>query len=167
MKAREILSPAVRPEGVVPLRTVEGTMPVLEVLPRLLDTPGRELGVVEGSRMLGVIDQTSMLEGLGRMIVPRDDCSVIVIECAAGDYSASHIARAVEDTDVHLVDLFSAPAEEGKVRVTLRARCLDPAAASHSLERYGYSVVETSGDHYQDGEVAMERLLGLQSYLNV
>ena len=53
------------------------------------------------------------------------------------------------------------------MRVTLRARCLDPAAASHSLERYGYSVVETSGDHYQDGEVAMERLLGLQSYLNV
>ena len=167
MTARDILTPKVRPEGAEPLRTVEGGMPLLEVLPRLLDAPGRELGVVEDSRMIGVVDQTSLLEGLGRMIAARDDCSVIVVECAAHDYSASHIARAVEDTDVHLVDLFSVPAAEGKVRVTLRVRCEDPTAASHSLERYGYPVVEVTGEHYQDETVAMERLLGLQSFLKV
>ena len=142
-------------------------MPVVDVLPRLLDAPGRILGVGDSDHFAGVIDQTSLLEGLGMMIMPRDDSSLVTVECAAGDYSASRLAHAVEDSDAHLVDLWSAPAENGKVRVTLRIRLNDPTPAVHNLERYGYEVVDTASAGYQDAEVAFERLLALNTLLNV
>ena len=148
-------------------KTVPSDMPLVDVLPRLLDAPGRLLGVEEEGECIGIIDQSSLLEGIGREITPRDDSSVIIVECAPGDYSASRFAHAVEDSDAHLVDLWSAPAEEGRLKVTLRVRLADPTPAVHSLERYGYEVVEASGAAYQDAGLAIERLLGLQALLNV
>ena len=167
MTAREAISPLKGIEAGVPPERVEGGMHLLEVLPRLLDSPRRELAVVEEGKEEGTIDQTSMLEALGRLIAPRYDCSVIEIECAPGDYSASHIARAVEDSDVHLVDLLTTPGAQGRVHVTLRVRCEDPEGAVHCLERYGYEV----RDVFTHGNVlpglSMDRLLALQTLMNV
>lgn len=144
-------------------------MPLLDVIPRLLDSKNRELTVVEDGEELGIIDQTSLLEGIGRMIAARDDCSVITVECAPEDYSASILAHAVEDSDAHLVDLFSVPGENGQVKVTLRVRHSDPTAAVRSLERYDFHVLEahSSGDNIQSMEIATERLLSLQALMNV
>ncbi|MDE5806720.1 MAG: hypothetical protein K2H76_01270 [Muribaculaceae bacterium] len=147
--------------------SVPGEMPLVDVLPRLLDAPGRILGVEEDGERVGVIDQTSLLEGLGRMIPVRDDSSLVTVECAPADYSASRLSHAVEDSDAHIVDLWSAPAENGKIRVTLRVRRSDPTPTVHNLERYGYDVVDTSSAVYQDAEVAWERLLALNTLLNV
>ncbi len=147
--------------------TVSGEMPLVDVLPRLLDAPGRIVGVEEDGERVGVIDQTSLLEGLGRMIPARDDSSLVTLECAPADYSASRISHAVEDSDAHIVDLWSSPAENGKIRVTLRVRRSDPTPTVHNLERYGYDVVEASASDYQDAEVAWERLLALNTLLNV
>lgn len=44
MTAREILSPGKTVADRNPRRIVEADMPLLELLPRLLDTPGREVG---------------------------------------------------------------------------------------------------------------------------
>lgn len=169
MTAKDILS----------LRTLEGTQPaaekidaemhLLDVLPRLLDTNSRELSVMDEGQHIGNIDQASLLEGLGRMIAARDDCSVITLECSPEDYSASVLAHAVEDSDAHLVDLFSVPGENGKVLVTLRVRHYDPTAAVRSLERYGFTVTDarSSGESVQSMEIATERLLSLQALMNV
>jgi hypothetical protein len=154
-------------EYTTPDRTVPAEMPLISVLPLLLDTPHREVAVENRGHVLGVINQTSLLEGLGYMIAARDDCSVITVECAAGDYSASHLARAVEDADVHLVDLLSVPASEGNIRVMMRVRCTDPTAVVHSLERYGYDVVEVYANSYSNEETALNRLLEVQTLLNV
>lgn len=169
MTAKEILSPGKTVAKSHPSRTIDADMPLLEVLPRLLDAPSRELGVSDGGVSLGVIDQASMLEGLGRMIAARDDCSVITVECRPEDYSASHIAHAVEDSDAHLVDLLTAPADDGYLRVTLRIRHSDPTAAVHSLERYDYHVVRAYGAQggTDDMGVSVERLMSLQTLLNV
>ena len=169
MTAKDILSirkPEV--EG-VPHSQIDSDMPLIDVIPRLLESNIRELGVVEDGTEVGVIDQTSLLEGIGRMIAARDDCSVITVECRAEDYSASIISHAVEDSDAHLVDLFSVPAEEGKISVTLRVRHSDPTAAVRSLERYGFQVMEahSAGDSMQSMEIATERLLSLQALMNV
>ena len=147
--------------------SVSGEMPLVDVLPRLLDAPGRLVGVEEDGERLGVIDQTSLLEGLGRMIAPRDDSSLVTVECAPADYSASRISHAVEESDAHIVDLWTVPAENGKIRVTLRVRRADPTPTVHNLERYGYEVVDTSSADYQDAEVAWERILALNALLNV
>lgn len=169
MTAREILSPGKTVAECQPLRIIEADMPLLEVLPRLLDTPRHEVGVSDGDVSLGVIDQTSMLEGLGRMIAARDDCSVVTVECRPEDYSASMLAHAVEDSDAHLVDLFTTPGEDGLLRVTLRVRQSDPSAAVHNLERYDFKVVDAHGSNNddRDKEIAIERLLSLQALLNV
>lgn len=169
MKAREIISPNVRNAGSVTPPAVEADMPVVEVLPRLLEAPGRMLTVVDNGRPLGVIDQTSMLEGVGRMIAARDDCSVIDVECRPEEYSASLLAHAVEDSDAHLVDMITAPADNGCLRVTLRVRHTDPSATVHSLERYDFHVVDAYGGNgdIRDAEIALDRLLSLQTLMNV
>lgn len=169
MTAKEILSPGKTVAERHPIRMVEADMPLLEVLPRLLDTPMRELGVSDGDVSIGVIDQASMLEGIGRMIAARDDCSTITVECRPEEYSASLLAHAVEDSDAHLMDLITTPQEDGNMQVTLRVRHSDPSAAVRSLERYEFHVVEAHGneDDPRDAAIAAERLLALQTLLNV
>lgn len=167
MTAKEAISPVIRLEKGVDLPQVEGGMPLLEVLPRLLESPGRLLEVDESGERIGVIDQTSLLEAMGRMIAARDDSSVVTVECTPGEYSASRLSHAVEDADVHLVDLLTAPWEEGKLHVTLRVRCEDPTSVVHNLERYGYDVVESHGEYSRDATVAMERLLSLKAMMDV
>lgn len=169
MTAKDILSIHSSHIKEYPSTKVNSDLPVLEVLPLLLDTNRRELTVMEEDNPLGIIDQTSMLEGLGRMIASRNDCSIITLECEPRSYSASVIAHAVEDTDAHLVDLFSVPGENGEIMVTLRVRQNDPTAAVRSLERYGYHVVDVhaSSDSMQSMEIATERLLALQALMNV
>lgn len=168
MTAREIMSPGRLTGGARPADSVAADMPVIEVLPRLLDAPGRELAVSDGATTLGIIDSVSMLEGMGRMIAPRDDCSVITVECTPADYSASQLARAVEDSDAHLVDLVTTPGPEGKLTVTLRVRQSDPSSAVHNLERYDFHVVEAHGAaSAREVEIAFDRLLSLKALLNV
>ena len=169
MTARDILSLRHNASGVRELPKVEGDMPLLDVLPRLLDASSRELEVTEDGETLGIIDESSMLEGLGRMIAARDDCSMITVECAPEDFCASVLAHAVEDSDAHLVDLFTLPADGGKLRLTLRVRHFDPTAAVRSLERYGFEVIEahSAGNSIQSMEIATERLLSLQALMNV
>lgn len=169
MRARDILSVRGNFNGTYPNTKIDSDMPLIEVIPKLLDSQKHELTVMEEGEALGIIDETSLLEGLGRMIAARDDCSVITIECDPQDYSASLIAHAVEDTDAHLVDLFSVPAENGKILVTLRVRHSDPTSAVRSLERYDFNVVETHGcsSSMQSMEIATERLLALQALMNV
>lgn len=100
-------------------------------------------------------------------IAPREDCCIVRIQCRPDDYSASHIARAVEDADVHLVDLLTNPADNGYISVTLRVRCEDATGVSHSLERYGYEVTDILGSRPADPSVALERLLAVQTLINI
>ena len=169
MIAKDILSLRVIDPSMFPATRVDADMPLLDVIPRLLDDSKRELTVVSEGEPLGIIDQSSLLEGIGRMIAARDDCSVITLECAPQDYAASNIAHAVENSDAHLVDLFSSPTDNGNLSVTLRVRHSDPSAAVRSLERFGYHVVEAHGtsDSVQSMEIATERLLALQVLMNV
>ena len=52
MTAKDILQPGKTAAGFGPRRTVDAEMPLIEVLPRLLESPVRELGVKEGRRGL-------------------------------------------------------------------------------------------------------------------
>ncbi|MCH5225952.1 MAG: hypothetical protein J1D77_08110 [Muribaculaceae bacterium] len=169
MIAKDILSLSKPAADSYPPSKVDSEMPLFDLIPKLLDSGSHELTVVEDGEPIGIIDETSLLAGIGRMIAPRDDCSVITVECGPEDYCASAIAHAIEDSDAHLVDLLSAPADNGRMSVTLRVRHSDPTAAVRSLERYGYHVVEahSSGDHFQTMEIATERLLSLQVLMNV
>lgn len=167
MTAKEAISRVHGMQGGRPEVEIEAGTHLLDVLPRLLDSPGRELLVRDADGEVGIIDETSMLEALSRQISPRYDCSVIEIECLPADYSASHIARAVEDSDVHLVDMLTNPGEEGRLRVTLRVRCEDPTSTVHNLERYGYEITRVYGNESSMATAAFERMLAVQTLINV
>ncbi|MDE6247293.1 MAG: hypothetical protein K2M41_05570 [Muribaculaceae bacterium] len=167
MTAKDVLSVHDNANPLLPMKNVDASMPLLEVLPHLLDAPGRLLGVLDAGNCIGVIDEISMLEGLGRLIAARDDSSVLTVECRDDQYSASAISHAVEDADAHLVDLISRGDSDGKIRVTLRVRANDPEAAARSLERYGYRVVESSGAMSPQSEVLAERLASLRALINI
>lgn len=169
MTVKDILSPIKLPPtaGQAP---VEADMPVLQALPRLLEAPEHMLAVAsEEGKVMGYVTETSLLEGLGRLLPSESDQSEIVVECRRGDYSASAIAHAVEDSDAHLYDLITTPVEEGKMRVTIRVGHSDPTAAVRSLERYGYEVIEAHGadSDILTSAITTERLLSLQALLNV
>lgn len=169
MTAKDIMSVQRVETGTMPESKIDSDMPLLDIIPRLLDSPQREITVVENDEAIGKITESSLLEGIGRMIAARDDCSVITMECSPQDYCASMIAHAVEDSDAHLVDLLTAPGENGQLLVTIRVRHSDPTAAVRSLERYDYRVLEahSAGDTIQSMEIATERLLALQALMNV
>ena len=153
----------------MPEKCVNAYLPVIDVLPKLLDSPGHMVTVEDNGNILGIIDESSLLEGLGHMIAPRDDSSIITVECNPEDYSASIISHAVEDTDAHLTDLLTSPADNGLIRVTLRVRNSNPESAVRSLERYGYNVIDAhaADSGMQTMEIATERLLSLQTLMNV
>ena len=167
MKARDIISPRSASVANLPQKNISAETAVTDVLPRLLDTPDHLLGVTEGKEMLGIIDSDSLLEGLNRLISPRDDSSTIVVETSPSAYSASQLAHAVEDANVHLVDLWTAPGADDIVRVTLRVRTSDPSEVVSSLSRYGFEVVESVGEENRSLDIAVERLLSLNTLLNV
>lgn len=169
MTARDILSPKLDSDGIFPQRNIDARMPLLDVLPALVDAPSRRLGVTDGDRFLGVIDSDSLLDGLSRFIAARDDCSFVEVVCSPADYSAAAIAAAVEDSDTHVVDLLSAPDPDDPalVRVTLRVRASDPSAAAASLERHGFCVDRFYGAESRAAEVAAERLLELKTIFNI
>lgn len=100
-------------------------------------------------------------------LIPRDDCSLIRLFCQPADYSASILTHACEDVGATVVDLLTSPSDGSAISVTLRLRCEDPSPAVHNLERYGYQVAEAEGNSCIDVAIAAERLLELQTLLNV
>lgn len=168
MTARDIISPMVSAEiAGKPLATVDSSLPAIDVLPRLLDALERRLGVTERGELIGVIDTDSLLAGFARMFPARDDCSIVEVECSPGDYSAAILTHAAEDADVHVVGLWTVPAENGKVRVTLRLRCEDPVHVVRNIERYGFEVVAIHANTDTVLEMAARRFEELQLYLKM
>ncbi len=167
MTARDIISQT-WPSGMkIPVATVDSSLPVIDVIPRLLDAPERVLGVTSQGELIGVIDTASALEGVARMFPARDDCSIVEIECAPADYSAAILTHAAEDSDVHVVGFWTVPSEGGKIRVSLRLRCEDPTHVVRSLERYGFEVTAVYGRADSALELAAQRLRELQLYMNL
>lgn len=167
MKARDVISPRSTLVADTPRVTIDANMPLVDLLPRLLDSPDRIVGVRDDDNYLGIIDESSLLEGLNSFIAPRDDASLITVITSPTSYSASALARAVEDAETHLVDLWTTPYAEGQIKVTLRVRTTDPSAVVGSLERYGYSVSDASGSDYSNATIAIERLMSLKALLDV
>lgn len=75
-----------------------------------------------------------------------ESCELLVA-CPPGDYSASVLAKAVEDCDARLLALTVTAMRDstGKPVVMLRADTRNPEGIERSLARYGYEVLNTRG----------------------
>ncbi len=105
-----------------------------------------------------------------RLYPPREESSRLLAACIPADYSASRIARAVEDCDAQLVNLnvtSDGSALDNRVVFELRVTHRSPMAVARSLERYGYEVVDVEKGALADDAVMASRLAELMRYLEV
>lgn len=108
------------------------------------------------------------------LYAPAAEASHILLCCRREQYSASVIARAVEDVDAHVLNLnvtsLQLPGREGGecVVVALRVGRRDAAGVVRSLERYGMEVVDfEGGTGTPDDETARARAAELLRYLEM
>lgn len=98
------------------------------------------------------------------------DSSHLLVACAPGDYSASAIARAVEDCDAQLLglSLTDMRTDNGRLIVSLTVGARTTEGVTRSLERYGYDVVFARGsnDNLAYNE-AIDRVNELIHYLEL
>lgn len=78
---------------------------------------------------------------------PLEDASVLTVACRPDDFSASQLARAVEDSDAHLINLnvTDLRLDDGRITVELRTNHRNCESTARSLERYGYEVIGVDG----------------------
>ncbi len=90
------------------------------------------------------LDRPERLEAL--MPLRQESCELLVA-CRPEAYSASEIARAVEDCDARLLSLAVTAMKdaEGRPIVALTVDVRSPESIVRSLARYGYEVIFTEG----------------------
>lgn len=94
-----------------------------------------------------------------------EDSSLISLSIPVRDYSASAIARAVEDSDSHLLAMATSPSEDGMLETIIKVGRKDPAGAVRSLRRYGFNVTYADESPIFE-QLSKERLDQLRIYLN-
>lgn len=95
--------------------------------------------------------------------------SHLLIACRRADYSASRIARAVEDCDAHLLNLNLMLDDTGAndILVDIRVNCLSGQTVARSLARYGFEVLDfLPGDDVADATLR-SRVEELLRYLDI
>lgn len=90
--------------------------------------------------------------------------------CKRGEYSASRLARAVEDCDAHVLNLnVTAELADGgeSIVVDLRVGRRNVESVVRSLERYGYIAIPfDEGDAFDDSEQD-EEISALERFLQI
>ena len=97
------------------------------------------------------------------------DQSSLLVSCSRSDYSASHITRAIEDCDAQVLNLnvTSLQSDSSDLIVALRINHRNPQAAVHSLQRYGYEVLNAESSYAEENEKMRSRANELLRYLEI
>lgn len=102
-----------------------------------------------------------------------EEACTLAVYCQRADFSASRICRAVEDCDVHVLNLNVtaevAPGNQSVVSLRIGAR--NPYPVIRSLERFGYDAIPITVPADADEDAQMEnarnRANELLHYLNI
>lgn len=86
---------------------------------------------------------------------PQPESSVLTVACHPDHYSASQLARAVEDSDAHLINLnvTDVRLDDGRITIELRTNRRHAGATARSLERYGYEVLNDIADSSDPSDI--------------
>lgn len=106
------------------------------------------------------------------MYPPVDDWSIVSAQCLPAQYSASTVARAVEDCDAHVLNLNVTDlgdADNPMLVFELRANRRNADGIARSLERYGFDVLSVDGSDNAgaDTDTTRQRIDNLLRYLEI
>ncbi len=109
------------------------------------------------------------LPDLATLYPPVAESSRLLIGCQRSDFSASAIARAVEDCDAHLLNLNVTDIEDDRapVVIDIRTNHRDPLRIARSLQRYGYDVLDIDAPALLDDDTMRSRIDQLMLYLDM
>lgn len=98
-----------------------------------------------------------------------DDESYILVGCRSTDYSASLIARAVEDCNAQVLNLnvTALPGNNNDLVVSVRINHRDPSLVVRSLDRYGFDVIDAAPGRVGDADTMRLRANELLRYLEL
>ncbi len=114
--------------------------------------------------------ELSRLERLEALLAQDNGAAELLVAVDPAEYSASRIARAVEDCDSQLLALTVTSMRDslGRLVVMLRVDSAAGSAVARSLERYGYETIQTL---FPEDDIssrrAMDRANELLRYLTV
>ncbi len=109
-------------------------------------------------------------ERLEAIFPDTEECCELLVACPPGDYSASSLARGVEDCDARLLTLSVTGMRDadGRPVVMLRANTRAPEGIARSLARYGYDVLFARGSSPSaERTEAIARVNELLHYLEI
>lgn len=100
---------------------------------------------------------------------PVQDESRLLVSCRQIDYSASMIARAVEDCNAQVLNLnvTSFTPDGAQLLVYLRVNHRNAEAIARSLARYGYDVIDAKSGANHETENMRSRANELLRYLEI
>ena len=117
-----------------------------------------------------IASELSPAETAEAVMPAHTDCSRLLVACRPGDYSASMLAKAVEDCVVQprVLSVTGMRTDDGRLVVALTVNARSASGVIRSIERYGYEVIhslscEMSIEHRE----AMERVNELIHYLEI
>lgn len=116
-----------------------------------------------------IISKDSQVSDFDIMCPPAPDESRLLIGCLRDEYSASAIARAVEDCNAHVLNLnvTAISTEMADLVIELRVNHRNVEAISRSLMRYGFNVLDAQSGAEDVNERLRERANELLRYLSI
>ena len=151
-------------------RAIKASAPLSMALERMASGMER-VPVIDdlSEKCIGFIDRSSMLDTLARLFPQLNEFTELTITCPPRHYSASEIARAVEDADAHLLNLnvMAGTEPDSTTTVLLRVNHSRGESVAHSLARYGYETIQIAGDPGLRNDDMMDRINELLHYLEV
>lgn len=174
MTAKDIISPkllALPPtKHAVTVPTVAASAPLSLILQKASEASIVRVVDDHSGTQIGTLDASAIIGATARLFPAVDEACELIIECARHDYSASIIARAVEDCNAHVLNL-NVRADnrpDNRISVSVRINHSSGEAVARSLARYGYDVTEIiGGDTDPLTETTKERINELIHYLEL
>lgn len=117
-----------------------------------------------------ITGELTPMERFSALSPQKHDSSELLLTCHPSDYSASAIARAVEDCDAQLLGLSvsSMRDDNGRPVVSICVNRLATDGIERSLARYGFETIYSSNPaSEEDRRRAMERVNELLHYLEI
>ena len=157
-----------------PLKRIEGHTPVsvgpdahVFEVSRVLVAHGLAAvpAVDEDGSFLGLVRRADVFEELARMLCTCESGAVVTVDLPATDTSISKLVHAVEQTGAKLLSVTRQWDDRKIVGVTLKLDRCDIGRLRHTLQYYGYRVVDTFGEE-QDPQL-LQRVQEFIRFLEV
>jgi acetoin utilization protein AcuB len=137
------LGPGGRTAGQIMTRepiTIAPMFPVEEAARVMVTNRISALPVVEGTRLVGIVTETDLLEVLSRAMGALEPSSRLDIAVTGGAQAVDDVIRTVAATGARISSLMTWSARTDAQDIAIRLATIDPGPAIRALEAKGYAV---------------------------